>query len=550
MKRSILISVAILVASLSYGQGEMDALNSSSTDLTGTARGMGMAGAFGALGGDLTGVAVNPAGIAVYKSSEVLTTMNFSNMATQTKLTGNTLKENKFKFNFDNVAYMGYFPTGNENVPLFNFGFAFNRLKNFERKYQMKGTGMASSLSDYIAEFTNRVGGRNGVYEPNLGLKNGNERAVFDNEPWLSVLGYNSYVIDPLSDNYSYRSFLENGEKIDNSLSVYEKGNMNSYDFSFGTNITGILSLGLTLSIFDIDYRMSSSYTENPENGGTYSLNNWLETDGTGYGLKVGAIFSPVNALRVGLAYHSPTWYVMNDYYQGDIVDNIFDPNTQRPVNSYPNLGSDQAVRNANYTSGETYTPSNATTEYRFHTPYKWVASIAGIIGQSAIISVDYEITDYKSMNLDLPDGSYGDGYALDNSYIDQDFRAASTVKAGLEYKFTPQFAGRVGYAWSQSPLEADFKAGNKEVATTGTITHYILPGDASYFTVGFGYRFTPQFYMDIACVYKTQKADLYPYSSMFIDPDYKNLDVEVISTPASMKNNLFKGLLTVGYKF
>ena len=60
----ILFSLLILSAPL-FSQGEVDALRFSREDLLGTARAMSMGGAFGALGGDLTGVSINPAGIAV-----------------------------------------------------------------------------------------------------------------------------------------------------------------------------------------------------------------------------------------------------------------------------------------------------------------------------------------------------------------------------------------------------------------------------------------------------------------------------------------------------
>ena len=56
-------------------QGEMDAYKFSQYDISGTARYMSMGGAFGALGGDISSMRTNPAGLGIYRSSEVLTTM-------------------------------------------------------------------------------------------------------------------------------------------------------------------------------------------------------------------------------------------------------------------------------------------------------------------------------------------------------------------------------------------------------------------------------------------------------------------------------------------
>ena len=41
-------------------------------------------------------------------------------------------------------------------------------------------------------------------------------------------------------------------------------------------------------------------------------------------------------------------------------------------------------------------------------------------------------------------------------------------------------------------------------------------------YTVGIGYRFTPNFYTDLACVFRTHKEDVYAFSNMFAGDDPK----------------------------
>ena len=61
-----LFLILILISSYDiYTQNISDALNYSSNSYQGTARFNSMGGAFGALGGDLSAIAVNPAGSAV-----------------------------------------------------------------------------------------------------------------------------------------------------------------------------------------------------------------------------------------------------------------------------------------------------------------------------------------------------------------------------------------------------------------------------------------------------------------------------------------------------
>ena len=68
-------TLAILPLTLS-AQSPVDAYNLSQTELRGTARFMSMGGAFTALGGDLSTLNQNPAGIGIYRSSEVGLTLD------------------------------------------------------------------------------------------------------------------------------------------------------------------------------------------------------------------------------------------------------------------------------------------------------------------------------------------------------------------------------------------------------------------------------------------------------------------------------------------
>ena len=506
MKKNLLLLIAIFICATSFAQGEVDALRLSRNDLSGTARGQAMAGAFGALGGDVTGVSINPAGLGVYRSSEVSATMNFASANMETPKS----TQNAFKFNFNNLSYVGYFPLGNNSMSAINFGFSYNRLKNFNRKYSTSTKGMTSSLTDYMAVISD--GAFVGDFEGRDPYRSG--------EPWLGILGWNGFFINDVTD-YKYESPLDEGETVNSFLSVSEEGYIDSYDFSIGTNLFDNLYLGLTFTETDIYYRMNSYYDEEFQNGGRAELKNYLETEGTGYQLRLGAIWRPVDEFRVGIAYHSPTWYSLTDYYSGNTLAN------------YGDVSNEKAS-----------TPSDAYTNYKLQTPQSCTFSVAGVIGAKAILSVDYEVKDYTAM--DFKDDS-GFEYEFDNQCINEDFKVTSTIRAGLEYRFTPQFSGRLGYAWMQNPYVKEMKEGKKEVVLglTRTTPHYTIEGDVSYFTAGIGYRFTPQFYIDATFVRKSQTDDLYYFS-----PTFENGNILVDSKSTSLKNNTYNTLITLGYKF
>ena len=525
MKRKIIILVTALSMSvLSYAQGEMDAFNNSKTELTGSARGMGMAGAFGALGGDITGVAVNPAGVAIFRSSEVVTTMNFSSNNIKTNWKGATNSDSKFKFNFDNVAYTGYFPLDNETVSSINFGFVYNRLKNFDRSYKSHGFGMMSSLSDFIAEDATSWGYSIDELEYTSNFDPyRNSRAS-----WINILGYNGKLIQPVDGGYS--PYLYSGESVDHELNVTERGAIETYDFTLGTNFSEKLYLGLTFSLTDINYSSKSTYSEffGSSNDG-FDLTNSLTEEGSGYKVSVGAIYRPIDALRIGFAYHSPTWYDMTRTFWADTYAEYLEDGIKHEFS---------APMRDNY----------ATYDYRLQTPQRITASIAGIIGTRAVVSLDYELTDYTAMDMAESDGFSDDFDEFDNSFINEDFRKASTVKLGAEFRVTPQFSIRGGYAFVQNPYTTDMRNGDQGVMLgyNSTIPHYTIQGDANYITCGLGYRFTPNFYIDAAFVYRSQTDDLYYFPKYFT----KEEGLVVNSTPAKFENKTYKGLVTLGYKF
>merc|ERR1712054_758195 len=100
MKR-ILTFIMVLACTLASAQTIDDVLRYSTENLQGTARFQAMGGAFGALGGDLSALNVNPAGSAVFNFSEIsITGSNYhrNNDARFGNTTRNTT-DNSLEFN-------------------------------------------------------------------------------------------------------------------------------------------------------------------------------------------------------------------------------------------------------------------------------------------------------------------------------------------------------------------------------------------------------------------------------------------------------------------
>ena len=514
----LLVSAFLLSGGAAFAQGEMDAYRYSQTDLNGTARYLSMGGAFGALGGDISAMSANPAGLGIYRSSEVVTTLSLSSIKANSDWNGSKIDTKNTKFNFDNIAYVGYFPTGNdEGLVGWNVGFSYNRVKNFNRNYSLAGN-QAFSLGDYAAAYASNVSFSNssllGIPEddlaPLLSNNEGERRLAYNSlgNLWLPALAYQSGLIgtDVKGGSQYHSSFAELNDQggwypdsrpDDVLLEVRERGAIDKYDFSFATNISNRIFLGATIAITDLRYRMNSEYTERyyyTDNTEDHLFwDNQKATDGTGYSFNLGAIVRANDYLRLGVAYNSPTWYNMTDSYyaSAQTYNESYNPPTM---------------------DGETPTDPNPYTDYRLRSADKWIFSVAGIIGQTALISVDYELSNYKHMSL-----SDRDGYEYDDNEL-----------------FKEHFG-----------LAQEVREGNLEIFPSGTSVNYTLDKGTTVYTVGLGYRFTPNFYMDLACLYRQYKEDAYTFSNVIIDGE------KVVSSEAiGLKTNTTQVALTLGYKF
>lgn len=518
-KLSLIIAALTLCGSVAFSQNMLDAYRFGQTQVQGTARSMSMGNAFGALGGDITSLTLNPAGIAVYKSSEAVATLNLSNSHAKTNWLGTEEKKGKTKFNFDNIAYVAYFPTGrDEGLVSWNAGFSYNRVKNFNREYRMNTSKLTNGISDYAANVAAGASADD-LFETN-------NYDPYESQNWLSVVTYMSGIID--GDRNFYNPYKNESYKMDYAgLSLREKGSIDQYNISFGLNFSEVFLFGATLAITDINYELKSFYDESYDKDNYYQFDNGLKTDGNGYGVNLGVIVRPADFLRLGVSYNSPVWYKMTDTYKTEAFSSFY-TNNMSSVSEW-----------------EAGTPGGVYTDYELRSPDKWLFSAAFVVGHYGLLSVDYELTNYRNMKLYDHNGDERD-FVEHNADIRNNFNWGNTVRLGAEARITPQFSIRAGGTYTVSPMKDKLKNGDIEVYTVGALPHYTVDKGNHSFSIGLGYRFTPQFYLDLACVATTYKEDAYLFSTMY----NANGTVRLQSDPATLKTNRTQTSLTVGYKF
>jgi len=503
MKKILVPAIALALPAMAMAQSAVDAYTLSQSDLRGTARFMSMGGAFTALGGDLSAVALNPAALGVYRSNEIGATLDvsFRNYTTD----GN--KESQTKAYCNNFGYVGVVRLDGA-LRTFAWGASYNRATSFDRIIEGYTPSTSTSLSNYIAAFTN------GTPSQDMDFVENKYNPYVDSDiDWLSILGYNSYMINPYNAaGDAYQGLFQNGTVGDAYYKARERGYIDEYNFSFGGNISDIVNWGVNIGITDLNYTRDALYSESMENAAIatatgrlttgnagFDLYNSQSVTGNGWNLNVGVILKPVNELRIGLSVKTPTWWKLQHSAIGEVDYSYF--NTGAPE------GQDNPMQGNEYTDQSDF-------DSRLNSPWHLNVGVAGVIGSSAIISLDYERIAYPDMKVKRQSGWYGD--FEDAEYVNQDikdyYQAANAIRIGAEYRVTPQFSLRAGYAWQSSNVKEAAERGDMQVYTAGTDPSFVFNKTVNQVSLGLGYRYKG-WYIDGAYVYKSRGSEYHAYT-------------------------------------
>ena len=106
MKGIIITSITLLLSAVAFAQGSSDACRLSQTFYNGTSKALGMSNALGAVGGDMTAVCINPAGLGLYRSNEIAFSLNLLDNIHNSTYYGETAKANKWQLTIPNINYV------------------------------------------------------------------------------------------------------------------------------------------------------------------------------------------------------------------------------------------------------------------------------------------------------------------------------------------------------------------------------------------------------------------------------------------------------------
>ncbi len=444
MRKIFFIPAMVLSCHALYAQEPADALRFSWTTPSGTARQQAVGGAMTSLGGDISATFVNPAGLAFYKTGDFVISPGFNlnkNKSTFYNRTENSSK-NYLSYGTTGIVLGAGTQTKNTSKGI-AIALALNRSGNFGNELLYRGANTQNSYSQKFLEE----------------IKNRNDRdanSVAGSYPFGTSLAFNTYWIDTVgggtNNNFQFQSRATIGNLLQENR-VITLGGINEFALGIAAQ-KDKLYFGVTAAVPFLHYEKESTFTEadattNPNNKFDFaSITENLVTNGAGLNLKMGFIYKPVEYVRLGLAIHTPTYYMLTDRYSASVITN---------TESYKGKLDQQS---------SIFTNNNdAEFKYGLITPYRIMGSVSYVLReiedvrkQKGFLTADIEFVNHRASSF-LTDSEDENRTATKkylktlNEAIDNAYKPTFNFKAGGELKFTTIMA-RLGVAYYGNPYQ------------------------------------------------------------------------------------------------
>lgn len=439
LRYTLFIIAFSAISNSSFAQYAKDAIRFSTGQTGSTSRIKALGNASTAVGGDLTSLSSNPAGLGYFTHSEISITPEFDNYTNKTTYIGEPSSAKRNTVNFANAAAVFYNaieqPAGsnrNKGWLSVNFGVAYNRTNNFYERIKYGAKNSANSINDYYAQLAN-----------GLGVGNDDLQTWAAGQQLIDVYG------DESNNGYKSNSF----PGVQQTGLVTRTGGQSGYDLAVGVNYSNKLYLGFGVGVSEIRYHTNNSFNETGnlsvlENGSpvTRGFNStyvqFQDTKGEGYNARIGILYKLLESVRVGATITTPTYYTIDDTFHEGLSNNL--------------------STGMRYENG----PVEIPLSYTMRTPFKFTGGLSVFMGNIGFITGDVEYVDYTTTHINSND-EYTSDY--DNNIIKQKYRAAVNAHAGAEIKIVDMVFLRGGYGIQGTSLKG---GANTKMVTGGLGFH------------------------------------------------------------------------------
>ncbi|MGN6492303.1 MAG: OmpP1/FadL family transporter [Agriterribacter sp.] len=519
MRKTLITAGLALSISGAFAQEPLDAIRYSWLTSQGTARAQAIGGATTALGGDITSLYSNPAGLGLYKTGEFVLTPGFNFINNKSTYRGGNASDNKSGLTYGPIGLVYGIPSRGggkwKNVAL---GIGISRSANFSNRIYVDGNNNQSSFSEkYLDQLFN-------------GNATNPDNAAVD-YPYGASLGLNTYLIDPTYDDdgnvtgYASNASVPTGVRQQQVIST--KGGISDFSIGLAGNYNDVFYIGGSLNINSLRFTRTSTFTETDATNDTdndfdhFIAEDYLRTDGVGASVKLGIMFKPIEPLRVGISFHSPSWYSFKDTYSSSL---------ETDTEGYQGVKYQSSFDLNDGYYGE--------YNYRYRTPMRLAAGLAYMFGttgdvkaQHGFITADIEYVSYKGNSFNSQDNSNTDDkqyFSELNGTIDNVSKNAVNVRVGGELKFETLMV-RAGFGYYGNPYTSKYFDDRPQETVNASRMNI---------TGGLGWRHKGMF-VDLAYIHQIINDGYFPY----------RLDVSEFNA-VSLKSTSGTALLTVGFKF
>ena len=430
--RFYILTLCSLLLVLGSALRAQDVQRFSERQIIGTARYVGMGGAMTAIGGDPSAALDNPAGLGLYRRSEFSITLDETIDQTNQANTEDTQQRTRLGIPHTSAIWSLGRPNKQRGIIFNNLMFSINRLASFNRDISVKGRDFG--LAETISRKTN------GLPEIDLIPDNTVNYDPWYNEEvgWLSILGYETYLIDPDTSLGAYK-WIPAVDFTNGTLSVSESGSCDQYTLSWASNINNQWYVGLSVNVPTLSYTKHISLCEAYRDNSA-ELRSMYHASGVGVGGAIGLIYRPVQGLRVGASFQTPTVMMLSVQTEGDAYSTI---------------------NGVNY---EYLTPASGVIYSKIFTPLRTSVGVAGQIGNAGLVSLQY---DYAHAT---------------------DMHDVHTLRVGAEAQIHTSIFLNAGYVYESSFVQKELPV-ELSYNSIRTDTDSRFDVSTQYTSVGLGYR-------------------------------------------------------------
>lgn len=493
-----LFSSGILLAQSGYFE---DAYRFSRTLPAGSARIVGVGGTQWSLGGDVSNLAGNPAGLGFFRTSAASLSVGYEQWAADASHMGQNKSFNTSDFSLPNLSFVGANPKSLQKSGAFKggaWGFSVQRIANFSTEFGF--------FSDFLAESS--------IIDFYLDDAFGIAENQVENRG-LTGLAYQTYQINPITvgadgnpiaNPRAYDSFVLGFPFQDEN--IRQEGSASQINLGYGANFNHKLFVGASLGIRTLNFSSVKEFNEEFTNQPltNSSLSERLFINGTGINLNLGLIYKPIDYINLGLVLQTPTWFALNEEYEASMTA------------SYDNFYFEQE----DITLGtETAISDIILSNYGIQTPLKIGAGATFFLGKYGFISADVDWVDYSTARINSRDFNVGP----DNQVIRDLYSSTFNYRIGAEGKLE-KWRVRAGYSYLGDPF----------LNSSG------MDQSTQMFSGGLGMQFR-SFHVDLSLVNQN-------FNTLY--RSYQVLDTNGFNYGplTEVKNSITSGILTVGFNF